>query len=384
MDSNVKNNDPKDGRAKGSRRTARLRQRAGSLSRIIRKKTERYLTDEESQLAARYRDLYGDGTYEDELAAFRSRRRQRMILLLSMFLLVFCYAAHREFAGTPGAVYEGERLVALERPEDGSALSLDARIYAVTEKGTVTEDRAVYLGAYSEEQPAERTLAEESYEDMIVRKIDQTARSLDQDRTARVVYLPDTLDDGTRLVWTERRQSLLPLLLALFGAILYYLYKSRFAGIEKKEQEARESVIRELPEFLHKLVLLLGAGAVLESAFVRAMEGIEGDSYFAGQMQYIKQRAAATNAPLAAEFRAFAQRSGVRELVRIAGILGDNVERGTDLTVKLREESELLWFERKKQSEEKGRLAETKLTMPLAILLIVLVVVTVSPALFEM
>jgi hypothetical protein len=101
-------------------------------------------------------------------------------------------------------------------------------------------------------------------------------------------------------------------------------------------------------------------------------------------MQYIKRRAELTNAPLHMEFRAFAQRSGVRELSRIAGILGDHIERGSDLTVKLREECELLWFERKKQSEEKGRLAETRLTMPLAVLLCVLVLVTVSPALFEM
>ena len=352
---------------------------------IVRKTAKKYLSAEEAQLASRYRDLYGEGSYEAELSAYRDRRRRRALAVLAAFLVVFSYAACREFAGTPGAVYDGDDLVALERPaEDGGAVSIDMKVYAVTERGTVTEDRAVYLGAYSEHPQTDRTLASESYEDLIRRKIDQAARELDSDRTQQIVYLPQSLDDGTRLVWTENGRSMLPLLMLLFAAAVYYLYRSRFSVIEKKEKEARESVIRELPEFLHKLVLLLGAGAVPEAAFRRAMEEIKGDTYFAGQMQKIRDKAAQTNAPVHAEFRAFAERSGVRELTRIAGILGDNIERGTDLSVKLREESELLWFERKKQSEEKGRLAETKLTIPLAILLCVLVLVTVSPALFEM
>ena len=352
----------------------------------IRDRVRRYTEAEEAQLAARYRDLYGDGSYEEELDAYRKKRRIRLVLLLAGCLLLVGYTAARELAGTPGMISEDGKLIAVERPAEGdAAISIDAKVSAVTERGTLTEDRALYISAYSEEANASAgTIAAESYEDRMRRKIDQAARSLNSDRTAEVVYLPQTLDDGTRLVWSENSRSVLPLLMAFAAAALYYLYRSRFAVIEKKEREAQESVVRELPEFLHKLVLLLGAGVVLEAAFRRSMEDIRGDTYFAGQMQYIRRRAELTNAPLHEEFCAFAQRSGVRELSRIAGILGDHIERGSDLTVKLREECELLWFERKKQSEEKGRLAETRLTMPLAVLLCVLVLVTVSPALFEM
>lgn len=38
----------------------------------------------------------------------------------------------------------------------------------------------------------------------------------------------------------------------------------------------------------------------------------------------------------------------------------------------------------KKQSEEKGRAAETKMTFPLVILLLVLVIITVAPAMIEL
>ena len=45
---------------------------------------------------------------------------------------------------------------------------------------------------------------------------------------------------------------------------------------------------------------------------------------------------------------------------------------------------ELLWFSRKKRAAEKGRLAETKLTFPLMLLLLALVMVTTAPALLDM
>ena len=351
----------------------------------MREKVRRYASTEEAQLAARYRDLYGDGSYEEELDAFRKQRRGRIVLLLIGFIVVFGGTAAKEWGHPDGVVYEGDRLVAIERPAEGAgALSIDARIYAMTKQGPLAWDRALYISPYSEEAPADRTLTEESYEDRLQRKIDAAARKASGDRSEKVITLPEALDDGTPLVWTENKRSVLPLLFVFLGACLYYVYRSRFTVIAQKEKEARESVIRELPEFLHRLVLLLGAGIVLESAFRRAMADVHGNTYFAGQMQYIKRRAEETNAPLHTEFKAFAERSGVQELTRIAGILGDNVERGTNLSLKLREENELLWFERKKQAEEKGRLAETKLTLPLAILLLVLVLVTVSPALFEM
>mgnify|MGYP000656837785 FL=1 len=55
----------------------------------------------------------------------------------------------------------------------------------------------------------------------------------------------------------------------------------------------------------------------------------------------------------------------------------------TDWTEKLKQENSLLWLARKQQSEEKGRLAETKLTLPLMILLLVLIMMTIAPAMME-
>ena len=101
------------------------------------------------------------------------------------------------------------------------------------------------------------------------------------------------------------------------------------------------------------------------------------------QLTQIGRAVRETNGSLCQELQQFAKRSGVKELIRISNILSDNLNKGTDLSEKLKQENSLLWLARKQQSEEKGRLAETKLTLPLMILLLVLIMMTIAPAMME-
>jgi hypothetical protein len=108
------------------------------------------------------------------------------------------------------------------------------------------------------------------------------------------------------------------------------------------------------------------------------------EKYFYEQLRSVYLTMNETNSPMHVEFASFAKRSEVRELMRLSNVLADNVSKGYDLAEKLRRESEVLWFARKKQSEENGRIAETKLTLPLMILLIVMILITIAPAMMEM
>ena len=91
-----------------------------------------------------------------------------------------------------------------------------------------------------------------------------------------------------------------------------------------------------------------------------------------------------TNAALHEELQRFAKDSGVSELMRVSGIIADNINKGAELNQKLERESEQLWLSRRLHAEEQGRLAETKMTLPLAIFLCVLIVITVAPALLQL
>jgi len=191
------------------------------------------------------------------------------------------------------------------------------------------------------------------------------------------------------LAWDLKRNSRVPLLIISALLAVAVIYCSRYTRIKKMEEYAKDSIIRELPEFINRLVLLLNAGLVLTSAFARITEGCEaggkeGISYFYSQLNQIGRSMRETNGSMALELQEFAARSGVRELMRVSGIISDNIDKGAGLVEKLRIESELLWMTKKKIAEGKGRLSETKLTFPLVILLLVLIMITIAPALMEM
>lgn len=217
------------------------------------------------------------------------------------------------------------------------------------------------------------------------------ASELNSDKAVKKVKLPDSLASGEKISWEveDKSGSNGIAIMAVTVLTAFCIYKKRFSVLEQQRRLQRESVMRQLPEFVNRLVLLLNAGLVLTSAFEKSVEesfveDSKGDDYFYGKLREIYVLCTTTNASMHVEFRKMAKESGIRELTRVSNIISDNIRKGVELTGKLQAESELLWISRKKSCEEKGRLAETKLTLPLMIFLMVLIIITVAPALMEL
>ena len=217
------------------------------------------------------------------------------------------------------------------------------------------------------------------------------AYELNSDKAVKKVKLPDSLASGEKISWEveDKSGSNGIAIMAVTVLTAFCIYKKRFSVLEQQRRLQRESVMRQLPEFVNRLVLLLNAGLVLTSAFEKSVEesfveDSKGDDYFYGKLREIYVLCTTTNASMHVEFRKMAKESGIRELMRVSNIISDNIRKGVELTGKLQAESELLWISRKKSCEEKGRLAETKLTLPLMIFLMVLIIITVAPALMEL
>ncbi|HKM28325.1 MAG TPA: type II secretion system F family protein [Anaerovoracaceae bacterium] len=158
---------------------------------------------------------------------------------------------------------------------------------------------------------------------------------------------------------------------------------------EKKRKKAeKESIMCNLPGFVNQLILLLNCGMIFNDAFDKIVNSYslrqeDRENYFKNELCHVAESARQTNASPVVTLNAFARSSGVREFIRITGIILDSQYRGTDLRDKLEAEGEILWQQRKKLAEEKGKLAETKLTFPLAMLLVVLIIITAAPAILQ-
>ena len=148
-----------------------------------------------------------------------------------------------------------------------------------------------------------------------------------------------------------------------------------------------DGIRRDLPGFHSQLLLLLNSGLIFNDAFFRIAEGYEkrvSPGYLGTVILDIKKYSAETGISLIALMEQYGKKLGVREFSRMTGIIADNQYKGIDLTEKLESESDLLWNQRKKLAEERGRAAETKLAFPLAMLLMVLIVITAAPAVLQM
>ncbi len=322
--------------------------------------------------------------------------RKMLIVLLAGLLLILCDYAMS--ARDSHMIYKNQNGdIVLLRPDEGETpehISLKA---GVREGKTKYEKKyEITIDPYAEEsaggsgeQTSEKDSQDLSSEEVIAYELRSAVSGVNDDISARKVILPSYLSNGEKIYWsTEPKRNTIPILIITF-TLCFFLYRSRLTPIKKTQKLRSDSITRRLPEFINKLVLLLNAGLVLSAAFEKSVEesldSQEGkNDYFYEKMQGIYLNIKETNSPLNTEFRAFAKESGHNGLMRISNILSDNINKGVELTDKLQLESEVLWINRKRDCEERGRISETKLTVPLTLFLLVLVIITVSPALLEL
>ncbi|WP_324823845.1 immunoglobulin-like domain-containing protein [Sinanaerobacter sp. ZZT-01] len=227
--------------------------------------------------------------------------------------------------------------------------------------------------------------AEEKLEGEFSAVIEDLRGQLSSNTYGDKLVLPKNLTQNITLKWYV--QNTIPFfpLVIMACLLLFLIYKKRYYRMEREIQNYRESMKKEYPDFINKVVLLLNAGLVITSALERiALDAKEKkDHPLMEAIGEISDNVRESNASFSKELKLFARRSGIRELMRFAAIVCENLEKGSSLAEKLEAEGDLLWMTRKKQVEEEGRKVETKLILPLMILLLILVLITISPVLIE-
>ncbi len=340
------------------------------------------LTGNRQEMLLRYSRLK-EYDAEQLVLARKNRMLKMYILFLALMLTVLTAACVNMYRDKQGYIYEGEELVSVLRDED------EIRTVRVTARaGKEKKDLDLVIEPGMTEETAEE---EAEPEEGTTAGPDPWAEIEDRvrnDPARKKVTLPAVLSDGTKVSYERRRDlSLIPLF--AMGVILFLcIYTARFDSLKKAEKRARESVSEELPGFISKLELLLASGTVVDNCFRRIIEEHritgETDNYFYQRLAMMEKNVRSTNSSYIDELAVFARESGVHEFIRLAGILEDGVTKGVDLTEKLENEGRYLWFSRKNRAEEMGKLADTKLTLPLVILLLSLVIITIAPAMLKM
>jgi tight adherence protein C len=338
--------------------------------------------------------IYGQESSTKLAEKAMSRSRWRSVIAICMLAILVALSLYRSNADMKWIELDKNgNLTSITRPNSGSN-TVVVKAEVVSESGEILTPQGVRLVVAPktlENKKAEdtRIQTEKDQDDVVQHEIRKTVFELNQQIDSTQLELPDQLDDGTRIRWVPQKNQNSFMLFVILTISCLLLYQKRDAELVRMEKNARATVLRDLPEFVNKLVLLLNAGLVLRNAFHQVVsehnKRTGGDNdYFYTQMTKIMTKCDETNCSVHVEIRNFAVRSGILEFMRVSNIISDSMTKGSDLVNQLRMEGDGLWVARRKHLEEKGKIAESKLTFPLVILLLVLVLITIAPAMMEM
>ena len=323
--------------------------------------------------------------------SFTKKTRNRMIAAAVAGCILIIADIAAAVSGSGSQIVRNDSRLFLVRPTEGEKaqrIVLEAQIQYDDDEFKRKYDLSLepFSSQTEEENAPEESM---SSREMIENEMRTAMGALNSDLSLKKVELPTKLKSGEKVHWYRKKQTHTMIICVLILGALIAIWQNEGASRKKEMEQRRNSVMRQLPEFINRLVLLMNAGLVLNTAFEKTVEesvryGRDVDDYFYANINGIYESVKYANGSMSRELRRFAKESGIKELMRVSNIIADNISKGVELNEKLERESELLWILRKKNCEERGKMAETKLTLPLMMLLMVLIVITVAPALIEL
>jgi Flp pilus assembly protein TadB len=196
--------------------------------------------------------------------------------------------------------------------------------------------------------------------------------------------LPSELE-GEPVTWMSVSGAVIPQAALMFIAAAALMWAGRYSGLKERLRKEAAEFEDQIEEVMTQLVLLLDAGLVVSAALDRiaAPEGRERGPLFRA-MADIKEECDRSNASFIQSFYSYSITTGSRELIRFASLIRDGSLRGSGLSQKLSVESGRMHDSRLNRAKGKARALETRLCMPLMLLLISLLAIAAGPVLIGM
>ncbi|MDR2252622.1 MAG: type II secretion system F family protein [Bifidobacteriaceae bacterium] len=162
------------------------------------------------------------------------------------------------------------------------------------------------------------------------------------------------------------------------GAVAMALVWAKYDGDIKKEINARsEQFIRDFPEVLSKMTLLVNAGMIVREAWSQVANS--GDSAIYQEMRRaedeMRNGVSQTDAILD-----FGNRSLNPKVKKFSSTLTQNLSKGSaDVVDFLLTQARLNWAERKEHVKQKGAKASNRLIIPIVLMLVGILIMIVVP-----
>lgn len=203
--------------------------------------------------------------------------------------------------------------------------------------------------------------------------------------TEDTYYLPNQVA-GKEIRWQEKTKDQGKTVIWLmigFGILIYFL---KDKDLFTKTVQKKEEMLSDYPEIITKMTLLVGAGMTVRNAWKRivleyaAKRGTHYRYAYEEMLLTYKEMEAGISETIA--YDRFGRRCEIREYVKFSALLVQNLKKGTKgLTEMLESEAENALQERRNQARIRGEKAETKLLVPMMLMLFIVLFMIMVPAL---
>lgn len=226
----------------------------------------------------------------------------------------------------------------------------------------------------------------------LVEGLQQEIRTREEAQAAEdLLLLPDEYA-GRKLRYRSAEESGYGALLALGAVMAVLCYAREGAGKKEKEKLRERELLLDYAELLSKLMVLIGAGMTVRSAWERMVTDYE----LAVQAGRQKRRAAyeemgrtwhqlQSGMPEGAAYREFGKRCRLQPYLKLSSLLEQNRRTGSkNLRNILQTEITDAFEQRKNLARRLGEEAGTKLLLPLFMMLGIVMVMIMVPAMMTM
>ena len=229
-----------------------------------------------------------------------------------------------------------------------------------------------------------------SPEEALSAGIRDAVRSADEESAAEPsLPLPQEIL-GRRLKWEEKEGGA-GLSILLFFVIIAVLGAAAMRSRLHERVVERERQMRlDYPQIISKFVLYLGAGLSVRSTFARL-----GEDYQSQREKGLKERGAyeeillvsrelASGVPETEAYARLGQRCRSRQYTKLCTLLTQNMRKGNrELLAVMRQEAQASLEERKNSARKLGEEAETKLLLPMVMMLAITMLIIIIPAYYS-
>ena len=221
-------------------------------------------------------------------------------------------------------------------------------------------------------------------EELIIKKFMSELASVDKENISKEGYTLPSSFEGRKLSYRQETNKDIHIIWIMGIVIAILLYAKELVAVKDRREYRVREMLLDYPEIVSKLMVFIGAGLSIRSAWERIVidyESLDAGKRFAYEEMSRALAKLKTGVHESKVYKDFGRNCAVKQYMKLASLLEQNRKSGVNnLRQILSVEMASAWEERINIARRQGEEASTKLLLPLLMLLVVVLIIIMLPA----